>query len=171
MDEKEYYKLLIEQYKIMVVSTEKVTEQRSKANTFFLTIVTTLISISFLICKAFEFSLISMIFFVALTTLNIIIINFWYKMIEAYGKLNKGKFVLIFELEQKLRANLFEREWEILTNKDNINYKPNTETELRVVRLFRNFTYIMLSLWILYIIFLERYNFLYFINGIINPNK
>lgn len=154
MDEKEYYKLLLEQYKIMVGSTEKVTDQRQKANAFFLTIVTTLISISVLIGKAFEFTFIAMIFFISLTVLNLIIIDFWGKMIESYRKLNKGKFVLIFELEQKLKANLFEREWEILTNKNNINYQPNTETELKVIRLFKYFTYIMLCGEVFYIFYL-----------------
>lgn len=154
MDEKEYYKLLLEQYKIMVGSTEKVTDQRQKANAFFLTIVTSLISISILIGKAFEFTFIAMVFFVSLTVLNLIIIDFWGKMIVSYGKLNKGKFVLIFELEQKLKANLFEREWEILTNKNNINYVPNTETELKVVRLFKIFTYLMLTGETFYVLFL-----------------
>lgn len=154
MDEKEYYHLLLEQYKIMVGSTEKVTDQRQKANAFFLTVVTSLISISILIGKAFEFTFIAMVFFIALTVLNLIIIDFWGKMILSYGKLNKGKFVLIFELEQKLRANLFEREWEILTNKDNINYEPNTETELKVVSLFRDFTQIMLTGEVAYILYL-----------------
>jgi hypothetical protein len=154
MDEKEYYKLLLEQYKIMVGSTEKVTDQRQKANAFFLTIVTTLISISILIGKAFEFTFIAMVFFTSLTVLNLIIIDFWGKMIVSYGKLNKGKFVLIFELEQKLKANLFEREWEILTNKDNINYEPNTETELKIVRLFKYFTYLLLIGEVIYILYL-----------------
>lgn len=154
MDEQEYYKLLLEQYKIMVGSTEKVTEQRQKANAFFLTIVTTLISISILIGKAFEFTFIAMVFFILLTILNLVIINFWGTMIESYRKLNKGKFVLIFELEQKLKANLFEREWEILTNKNNINYVPNTETEIKVVRLFKYFTYLMLIGEVLYVFFL-----------------
>ncbi len=144
----------------MVGSTEKVTDQRQKANAFFLTVVTSLISISILIGKAFEFTIIAMVFFISLTILNLIIIDFWRKMITSYGKLNKGKFVLIFELEQKLKANLFEREWEILTNKDNINYEPNTETELKVVRLFRNFTCIMLTGEILYTMYLI-YNFIF----------
>lgn len=154
MNETEYYKLLLEQYKIMVGSTEKVTDQRQKVNAFFLTIVTSLISISILIGKSFEFSIIAMVFFISLTILNLIIIYFWGKMIESYGKLNKGKFVLIFELEQKLKANLFEREWEILTNKDNIDYKPNTQTELQVVRSFKYFTRMMLAGEIIYCIYL-----------------
>lgn len=162
MDEKDYSKLLLEQYKIMVGSTEKVTDQRQKTNAFFLTIVTTLISISFLIGKAFDFTFIAMIFFISLTILNLIIIDFWGKMIVSYRKLNKGKFVLIFELEQKLRANLFEREWEILTNKNNINYSPTTETELKVVRLFKYFTGIMLTGEVVYTLYL---GYIYFFNS------
>jgi hypothetical protein len=161
MDEIEYNKLLLEQYKIMVGSTEKVTDQRQKANVFFLSIVTTLTSISILIGKAFEFTLIAMAFFISLTILNLIIIDFWGKIIDSYRKLNKGKFILIFELEQKLKANLFEREWEILTNKNNINYQPNTETELKVIRLFKYFTYLMLTGEVIYILYL---GYTYFFN-------
>jgi len=154
MKDHEYTKLLIEQYKIMVGSTEKVTEQRSKSNTFFMSIVTALVSVSFFVGKAFEFTFISVLIIIALTILNLIIINFWNKMIESYGKLNKGKFVLIFELERKLRSNLFEREWEILTNKDNINYEPNTQTELKVVSWFKKFIYIMLLCEFIYLFYL-----------------
>jgi hypothetical protein len=160
MDQNEYYKLLIEQYKIMVGSTEKVTDQRQKANAFFLTVVTTLISISILIGKAFEFTFVAMIFFIALTVLNITIVDFWGKTIVSYGKLNKGKFVLIFELEQKLKANLFEREWEILTNRDNINYTPTTQTELEVVQIFKYFTYIMLIGELSYVSYIS-YNYFF----------
>lgn len=144
--------LLIEQYKLMVASTEKVTGQRLTVNNLFFTVTSSVISIAFLIGKTFEFSIVALVGMIAFTVLALLLTMFWSSMVTAYGLLNKGKFVLIDEIEKKLRTNLFEREWKILTGE--LKYRPNTETENSIVFWYRVFIMIILGLEILYWIWL-----------------
>ncbi len=145
--------LLLEQYKIMVLSTEKVTEQRLKVNNLFFTVTTSLLSISALVGKLIGFTndntallAISLMIFFSLVAL--VISFFWQKLIKSYGTLNNGKFRLINEIENQLETNLFQREWEILQN--DVGYQSNSETETNVVKGFRIFIIIIGVIQIVY---------------------
>lgn len=127
--------LLIEQYKIMVGSTEKVTEQRLKVNNLFFTVTSSILSISLLLGKALDFSTMASIGMFALTFLAFIVSFFWEKLINSYGKLNEGKFKVIDTIEKQLRTNMFSYEWGIL--KDEIKYESNTETEAKIIKNYR----------------------------------
>lgn len=152
---KEVYKndrtLKIEQYKIMVSSTEKVTDSRLKVNSLFFTISSTILSISFIVVKTYNFKIASIGATLILTILAFITTLFWEKLIVAYGKLNTGKFKLIDRIEKELRTNMFEEEWKILTN--DIKYQSNTKTETNVIKSFRWFIIILFVLEILYLIY------------------
>jgi len=143
--------LLLEQYKIMVGSTEKVTEQRLSVNNLFFTITSSILSISLLIGKAFEFSLIGSIGMILFGGMAFLISFLWEKLIRSYGKLNTGKFIIIDKIEKQLRTNMFEHEWKIL--KEEVGYESNTDTEAVVVIRFRWF--------ILLVLFLEIFYFFY----------
>jgi len=140
--------LLLEQYKIMVGSTEKVTEQRLSVNNLFFTITSSILSISLLIGKAFEFSLIGSIGMILFGGMAFLISFLWEKLIRSYGKLNTGKFIIIDQIEKQLRTNMFEHEWKIL--KEEVGYESNTGTEVVVVKRFRWFILLVLFLEILY---------------------
>lgn len=133
--------LLIEQYKIMVASTEKVTDQRMKVNNLFFTVTSTILSLTLLIGKTFSFSTIGILGMLSITSLAFLVTLFWKKLIESYGKLNQGKFIIIDEIEKKLRTNMFSHEWQILTKK--VSYEPNTQTEVKIVKKFRLFIILM----------------------------
>ena len=137
---KEKQLLLVEQYKMMVISTEKVTEQRSKVNNLFLTITASLLSITFVIGKSLEFSIIAIIVMLFFTILTLIVTYSWEKLVKSYGDLNKGKFLIIDKIEKQLTINMFKDEWEILTKR--IKYKPNSQTEKSIVIYFRWFIFI-----------------------------
>lgn len=143
--------LKIEQYKIMVSSTEKVTDQRLKVNNLFFTITSSILSIGFVLGKTFSFNFLSLLVITILTFLAFLVTFFWQKLVNSYGLLNKGKFILINQIEKSLRTNMFEEEWKILTQK--INYKPNTQTETKIVRRFRAFIFVILVLEIFYIFY------------------
>ena len=133
--------LLLDQYKIMVSSTEKVTEQRLKVNNLFFTVTTTLLSFSLLIGKAFEFSTLAIGLMLVFSIMAFIITFFWEKLVKSYGKLNTGKFKVIDEIEKELKTNLFQREWDILQNE--VGYESNTVTETKVIKGFRLFVLII----------------------------
>lgn len=147
--------ILFEQYKIMVNSTEKVTEQRLKVSNLFFTVTTSLLSISVLVGKIIGFAndntaLLSAGVMLVFAVLAFVISFYWEKLINSYGKLNKGKFKLINEIEDELKTNLFQREWEILQNE--VGYESNTKTETRVVKRFRGFIFILGVIEIVYIL-------------------
>jgi len=143
--------LKLEQYKIMVSSTEKVSEQRLKVNNLFFTITSSILSVGFVLGKTFGFTLISLLAVSSLTLLALLATYFWEKMINSYGQLNKGKFILIDKIEKSLRTNMFEEEWKILTQE--IEYEPNTKTETTIVKRFRVFIVIILLIEIAYMLY------------------
>ena len=148
--------ILLDQYKMMVSSTEKVSEQRLKVNNLFVTITTTLLSLSLLIGKALDFNtfaIIGMIFF-AIMALGLTF--FWEKLVNSYGKLNKGKFKIIDEIEQKLNTNLFQREWEVLQKE--VKYESNTVTELNIIKGFRIFILVIMIAEISYLCYSSTMN-------------
>jgi TIR domain len=130
-------KLKIEQYKIMINSTEKVTESRLKVNNLFFTITSSILSVAFIFGKTLGFTIAATIGMIVLTSLSFLVSFFWEKLIDSYGKLNTGKFKVIDKIEKQLRSNMFEDEWKILT--EEINYEPNSKTESKVIKYFRTF--------------------------------
>jgi hypothetical protein len=132
---------LLDEYKMMVASTEKVTDQRLIVNNIFFTVTAAILSVSFFLIKELELNKISLLMLMAIMIMAILITCFWQKMVTSYGKLNKGKFVLIAEIEDQLKTNLYQREWQILT--DEIQYKPNTQTERQIIWMFRIFIVII----------------------------
>ena len=142
-------KLKFEQYKIMVSSTEKVTDSRLKVNNLFLTVSSTIISIGFVLGKTFGFTIPVIIGMLVLTALALLISYSWEKLIDSYALLNEGKFRVIDKIEKQLRTNMFEDEWKILTQE--IKYKPNSETEKNIVQYFRVFIIILGVLELIYL--------------------
>ena len=144
--------LKLEQYKIMVSSTEKVTENRMKVNNLFFTITSTILSVGFVLGKSFGFSIKAMFGMLTLTILSLILSYFWEKLVNSYALLNQGKFKVINKIEKQLRTNMFEDEWNILTQE--INYKPNSKTETTIIKYFRNFIYIIGVIELIYVAYL-----------------
>jgi hypothetical protein len=143
--------LKIEQYKIMVSSTEKVTDARMKVNNLFFTITSSILSVAFVLGKTYSFVPLSVLAMLVLTALALLTTYFWDKLISSYGKLNTGKFKVIDRIEKELRTNMFEEEWRILTQE--INYEPNTKTENKIVARFRLFIFLILAIEICYFLY------------------
>jgi hypothetical protein len=142
-------KLKFDQYKIMVGSTEKVTENRMKVNNLFFTITSSILSVGFVLGKTFGFTLKAMLGMLTLTVLSLIVSFFWEKLIQSYALLNRGKFKVIDKIEKQLRTNMFEDEWKILTQE--IKYEPNSKTETTIIEYFRIFIYVVGAFEIFYI--------------------
>jgi len=143
--------LKIEQYKIMVNSTEKVTDQRMKVNNLFFTITSSILSVALILGKTYSFVPLSVLAMTILTLLALMTSYFWEKLVSSYGKLNTGKFKLINRLEKELRTNMFDDEWQILLSE--IKYEPNTKTETKIIQRFRLFIYICLAVEVIYLLY------------------
>lgn len=142
--------LLLEQYKIMVGSTEKVTDQRMRVNNLFFTVTSSILSVSLVVGKAFEFSLAGSVGMLVFSIMAFIVTFFWEKLVRSYGKLNTGKFAVIDQIEKQLRTNMFEHEWNILQQQ--IGYESNTETEAKVIGRFRWFISAVVLVELIYIL-------------------
>lgn len=141
----------LESYKILITSSEKVTEQRSKVHTLFIALLTAIISmtIAFIQKQGIDKYSISLLFFISI--IMILITVLWENLIESYGKLNSAKFKIINSLEKKIRVNNFDREWVILKKN---KYLTTTSLEKKLVNAIRYisigiiiFSYILLILF------------------------
>jgi len=103
-------------------------------------VTSSILSIGFILGKAFEFSVLGFIGMLIMTIMAFIVTFFWSKLIHSYGTLNTGKFTVIDKLEKQLRSNMFEDEWQILKE---IGYEPNSRTEIKIIKRFRVFIVIL----------------------------
>lgn len=150
--------LLLEQYKIMVGSTEKVIDQRMRVNNLFFTVTSSILSISVVVGKAFEFSVVGAVGMLLLSLMAFLVTFLWEKLVRSYGKLNTGKFTVIDQIEKQLRTNMFEHEWQVLKQK--IGYESNTETEAKVVGMFRWFVLVVIVIELIYVFTKIEWSFL-----------
>lgn len=150
--------LLLEQYKIMVGSTEKVTDQRMRVNNLFFTVTSSILSISLVVGKAFEFSVVGAVGMLLLSLMAFLVTFLWEKLVRSYGKLNTGKFTVIDQIEKQLRTNMFEHEWQVL--KKDVGYESNTETEAKVVGRFRWFVLVVVAIELIYTLTQVEWGFL-----------
>ena len=97
----------LEQYKILVDSSIKVTEWRGNSNKFFLILNLAVFSFPTLSTSLDKPS-------IAINAIGILLCVFWFLSNRSYKILNTAKFKLIHELESKLDEQIFDREWDLL---------------------------------------------------------
>ena len=136
----------LELYKIMVKSSENLVHRRQKVNTFFITIIGSLLSIASFLLKTIAID--SELFRVILYSFSLVgmfLCVSWYNLIDNYGKLNKAKFDVILKLEKKFGARIYLAEWVALGKGMNPKkYKSFTSTEKNIPICF--LTLIVLSI-------------------------
>ncbi|TRY31960.1 hypothetical protein FM019_09000 [Aliiglaciecola sp. M165] len=102
---------LLEQYKIYVGTAEAVSHRRQVANSFFITLNATILTLLSFVHKQFETGLVTLFI---MSFIGIIVSLLWYRLICSYRDLNTAKFKVIHELEQFFPAQPFDVEWVIL---------------------------------------------------------
>jgi len=149
-DEKKYgekfHDHLLEQYKLYVEMTDRVSARRALANTFFLTANTALLS--FLAAGGASGYLGSTVLntaILAVVTSGLVIFSIsWWFILTSYDQLNAGKFKVIHELERSLPVALFDVEWEVLgRGSEPKKYRPLTHLE-KIVPFVFALLYVML---------------------------
>lgn len=125
--------MLIEQYKVMLSTSESLIDRRQKLTTTYLTIFSILLPI---ISTMLSFSYFYLYIGAALISIICIILCFsWRGTIISYGKSNRAKFAILEEIESKLPATMFSSEWFAL-KKITIKYKSFTNRETVIPILF-----------------------------------
>ena len=138
MSEEEYglnYKdHLLNQYKIYVEATERISDRRQKANSFFLTINTILVGFTSYIHIGRK-DVIEFYYLIGIA--GMVLCYTWYRLILSYKGLNSGKFKVIQEIEKQLPLSIFYAEWERLgKGKDPKHYRTFTSIEARIPFVF-----------------------------------
>lgn len=99
----------IELYKLYVETAEKVSDRRSSANTWMLSVNTALVGFYAFLEKDKEIIVSSerQIWLLAIPVTGLIISFAWLSLLVSYRKLNQAKFHIIHEIEEDLPYKLF----------------------------------------------------------------
>lgn len=124
---------VIELYKMMVESSEKLIERRQKTNAFFVTVIGSLLPIVTLLLEADMLHGKSKLILYGFSFVGLLLCNSWINLIDNYGKLNQAKFDVILRLEKELSAQIYLAEWIALGKGEKPKkYKSFTKTEKNV---------------------------------------
>ena len=130
--EEKGHHLLLEQYKIMVNTTENVVARRQRLHTFFFSINSLLIGALGTVAGS-EFTNLAVkkgVLIIILSAVGIALCFSWRRLLTSYKQLNSGKFKIIQLLETELPASIFAAEWIALGEGEGPKtYKPFTNTE------------------------------------------
>ena len=131
-----YAQAILEQYKLYVEMADRVSVRRGLANTFFLTVNTTVFTtIGLLWSRQPEAPTVA-----ALIPLLILLVQcfVWFWVVRSYRQLNSGKWAVVGALERRLPASpWWNAEWHALgEGKSPARYWPLTHVEQFVPALF-----------------------------------
>lgn len=105
---------LVDQYKLYVELTDRVSARRVDAGKFYTTLLTGLLAVvPFAVGEQTPPDIRRLIFFL-LGLLGIVLCVLWIINIRSYKQLNALKFRVIHEMEERLPFPAYDREWEIL---------------------------------------------------------
>ena len=114
-----YYEHLLTQYELYVKMANDISDRRSKANAFFLSMNSFLVTAlgilsNFQIRNNFEF----LGLYIA-SAAGILFAITWLLLVRNYKQLNTAKYAVIHQLEKKLPAAPYVKEWENLSSGKN----------------------------------------------------
>ena len=130
-NDSEYDKRLFEQYKLYVELTDRISQRRSSANSFFITANAALLTIASWFKEYFGD------FVYLISAIGIVLSLFWFFCIRSYGQLNSERFKIIHSVERELPLNLYSYEWQsLLRGKSKKKYWPLARVERLVAVVF-----------------------------------
>ena len=134
---------LLEQYKLYVESSQKISANRITAGNYLLAINSSLLSVF-----AIAFSLhITGVWLAVIPCAGFLVSVAWYSVIISYKNLNTAKFTVIHELEEYLPAALFAHEWQTCDRGKGKAYTPITHLEKWIPLIFAAL-YVVLSVFV-----------------------
>lgn len=123
---------LLEQYKLYVQSAENVSARRVASSRYLLTLNATLAALYGYQSVGFEQSRWTLLIPIMGITTSL----FWRLIIKSHADLNRVKFKVIHELEQRLPAAMYKYEWDLAEEGQGRMYRAVTTVEKRIPILF-----------------------------------
>ncbi len=102
-----YQDHLLEQYKLFVETSQRVTEKRQNSNNYLLTLNSSLVTLFIVFLSTFGHHRWNAL----IPGTGLIVCFIWYSLVDSYKDLNRAKFAVIHELENQLPVALFRHEW------------------------------------------------------------
>jgi hypothetical protein len=137
---------LLTQYLKFVEMADKISDRRSIANMFFLTLNTAFLSAIGISNILIERQSCNLYLILSMLVVAIAFCFMWFRLIISYRDLNTAKFKVIHEIEQRLPARMFDAEWEAVERGENNKlYFPFTHIEKYIPWVF-----IVLYLFLIY---------------------
>jgi len=152
IDNKELYQNhILEQYKLYVEMTDRISSRRNVANLFFLTLNSTILG-----AIGFTFEKIQLVnpkWLVSIPILSVLILVFaWIWLLASYRNLNSVKFEVIGKLEEKLPSSPYWLiEWKELGEGKNLRkYLPLTALE-NIVPMIFGIIYLIIGVYVIWL--------------------
>ncbi len=123
---------LLEQYKLYVDSSQKLSDRRLSTNNYLFTINSSLLTLLGVLATLLPERRALAIIPAAGCLLSVA----WALLLTSFKRLNAAKFDVIHELEQCLPTNVFAKEWERLIHAPTRRYKAMSDVERFVPLLF-----------------------------------
>jgi hypothetical protein len=117
---------LLEQYKLYVELTDRVSQRRLTINTLFLSVKTLIVGFIGLMYPKNPLDIFGAVILLLIGTSLCLL---WRLMIGSYSQLNKLRFSIIAEMEKLLPARPFSGEWDLLKNQPSV-YKYTRSSKL-----------------------------------------
>jgi len=111
----------LEQYKLYVESSEKVSEKRISTGNYLLTVNSSLLTLFGLAATSSDIGA----WLAVIPVAGFLVSLIWYSLVDSYKNLNTAKFKVILEVEDHLPAALFRYEWHACERGNGKAYRPS----------------------------------------------
>jgi hypothetical protein len=112
-----FHSHLLEQYKMYVEMMDRVTDRRGKTNTFYISLLSSLLALFSLLFNKNSLPETNDILSLLISFLGLSLCCIWWTNINSYKQLNSLKFKVIYEIEKQLPFSCYSKEWEFDKNK------------------------------------------------------
>ncbi len=139
----EYRGHTLEVYSTYLEMTDRISQRREKANSFFVAVNTGIVAV--LAKDALGNRQHAAAMTVLVPIAGIVLCYFWYRIIRSYRDLNSAKFRVLHAIERQLPLRPYDAEWEAVGRGKNPNlYLPFTHVEILIPWLFMGFHALLL---------------------------
>jgi hypothetical protein len=143
----DYHKLLMEQYKVYVDTTNKISDRRGFAHTLLLTVNTSLVTVyGLVLTKDSPLTAAHGPWTWLVPVAGLLVSVTWFLLIRSYRALNDAKFRVVNDIESRLPAQLFDLEWQYLERGETIRFTPLSHVEQYIPLAFSLFYIALLSI-------------------------
>ncbi len=144
---------LLEQYKLYVELTDRVSQRREQSNRFYVTLVAAIAALLILAARLEVTEGVWPVIFLISGLFGIALSIVWFVNLNSYRQLNRAKFDIINKMEKQLPAAPYADEWELLRPKDGpANYFQLTRVE-RFVPVIFGLLFLGLAVYAGYLLF------------------